>query len=247
MTSTVDLNADMGEGIGNDAALLDIVTSANIACGGHAGDVDTMADTMKAAYGKGVWIGAHPGFFDREGFGRARQTLSADQLRSLIAYQLGAALGIGAEIGVPLRHLKLHGALANMAAEDIGIARACFAAARALAPQIVLMAMAGTQQERAARELGGAWVGEVFGDRAYGEDGTLLDRSHPSAVLHDATEAAERIADMVRQSSIVTLSGKLIPTKIDTICVHGDTPEAVEMARKIRARLLQMDVAVAPF
>lgn len=245
MGAALDLNADMGEGMGDDAALMGIVTSANIACGGHAGDADTMARTMQLALEAGVGLGAHPGFFDRAGFGRKRLALSAWELANLTAYQVGAAQGIATRLGGKLRHVKLHGALANMASEDLEIARACFQAARQVQPGIVLMAMAATAQEAAAQALGGPWAGEIFADRAYAEDGTLVDRSQPGAVLHDAVAAAERVRAMQAAGAIITQSGKRIPTRIDSVCVHGDTPEAVAMAAAIRARLGAAGITLA--
>jgi UPF0271 protein len=247
----IDLNADMGESfgpwvMGNDSALLDIVTSANIACGFHAGDADVMADTMRMAVEKGVGIGAHPGFADLQGFGRRRLTLSVEELANLTAYQLGAAQAMARAAGGFVRHLKLHGALANMASEEIAIARACYAAAAKVQPDIVVMTLAGTAQEAAAEELGLARAGEIFADRAYNEDATLVDRKLPGAVIHDAALAGPRIAEMVREGAIITASGKRIPTRIDTICLHGDTAEALDIARSVRTALADDGVTLAP-
>ena len=199
----VDLNADMGEGfgpwrMGDDAGLLEVVTSANIACGFHAGDAGTMARTMRMAVAKGVGLGAHPGFGDLQGFGRRRMTLSAEELGNLVAYQLGAAHGMAAMAGGRVRHLKLHGALANMASEAPEVARACYAAALTLDPGIVLVVLAATAQERVARDLGAAWAGEIFADRAYNGDATLVDRNLPGAVIADAAEAGPRTLAMLR-------------------------------------------------
>ncbi len=239
---TVDLNADMGESygpwmMGNDAALLDIVTSANIACGFHAGDADVMARTFAMAQARGVGLGAHPGFADIQGFGRRRITLSTEELGNLITYQLGAAQAMARSVGGTLRHLKLHGALANMASEDIELARTCYAAAARLQPEIVIMTLAGTAQEAAADGLGLNRAGEIFADRAYNDDATLLDRKRPGAVIHDAALAGPRVAEMVREGAIITASGKRISTRIDTICLHGDTPEAIEIAGSVRNAL----------
>jgi len=242
MARTVDLNADMGEGfgpwrMGDDAALLDIVTSANIACGWHAGDADTMARTMAMAVKKGVGIGAHPGFADLQGFGRRRIDLSPGELANLVVYQLGAAQAMAKAAGGQVRHLKLHGALANMASENAGMARACYEAALRVQPDIVVMVLAATAQEAAARELGCAWAGEIFADRAYNDDATLVDRRKPGAVIHDVDVAASRILKMLEEQAIIAESGVRIPTRIDTICLHGDGPEAVAMARALRDRL----------
>ena len=247
---TVDLNADMGESfgpwmMGNDAALLDIVTSANIACGFHAGDADVMARTFAMAQSRGVGLGAHPGFADIQGFGRRRITLSTEELGNLITYQLGAAQAMARSAGGTLRHLKLHGALANMASEDIELARTCYAAAARLQPEMVIMTLAGTAQEAAADGLGLNRAGEIFADRAYNDDATLLDRKRPGAVIHDAALAGPRVAEMVREGAIITASGKRIPTRIDTICLHGDTPEAIEIAGSVRNALQSAGITLS--
>lgn len=248
----VDLNADMGEGfgpwrMGDDAALLGVVTSANIACGMHAGDANVMAGVMRAAAAQDVGIGAHPGFADLQGFGRRRLKLSAEELANLVAYQLGAAQGMARLAGTRVRHLKLHGALSNMAAEDAAIARACYGAAVALDPGIILVAQAATAMEAVAREMGATWVGEIFADRAYNDDGTLLDRSRPGAVLHDPAEVGRRMEEMIRARAIITASGARLPARIDTICVHGDSPAAVTMAATLRAHLETAGIAVTRF
>ncbi|MCB2137211.1 MAG: LamB/YcsF family protein [Rhodobacteraceae bacterium] len=251
MAITVDLNADMGESygrwtLGSDGELLDIVTSANVACGFHAGDPDVMAKTMRIAVQKGVGIGAHPGFPDLQGFGRRPMTLPADSLQNAIRYQLGAAQAMAASAGGRLRHVKLHGALANMAAEDEGMARACYEAALGVQPDLVVMVLAATAQERAAKALGCAVAHEVFADRAYEDDATLVDRRKPGAVIHDAERAAARMVEMVKAGAIIAESGKRIPTRIDTICLHGDTAEAVEIARAVRGALEGAGVTLAP-
>ena len=247
MVTKVDLNSDMGEGfgpwkMGDDAALLDVITSANIACGFHAGDPDVMAKTMRMAVDKGVGIGAHPGFDDLRGFGRRRLPGSHAELANLVAYQLGAAQAMAKKAGGQVRHLKLHGALANMCSEDIDLAKACYRAALDVDPDIVVMVLAATAQQDAMAELGGAWAGEIFADRAYNDDATLVDRSLPGAVLHDAAAAAPRILEMLREDAIVTVSGKRIPARIDTICLHSDTPEAVEMAHELRRYLTEAGI-----
>ena len=242
MSKTVDLNADMGESfgawsLGNDSALLDIVTSANIACGFHAGDPDVMAATMKLAVEKGVGIGAHPGFPDLRGFGRYRMHLPLDQLGNAVRYQLGAAQAMAKVAGGHVRHLKLHGALANMCAENAEMARACYTAALEVDPEVIIMVLAGTQQQKVVEELGCAFAAEIFADRAYNDDATLVDRSLKGAVIHDAELAALRMVEMVSEGAIIAQNGKRIATRIDTICMHGDTPEAVEIARAVRAAL----------
>lgn len=252
MTLSVDLNADMGESfgawtMGDDAALLDVVSSANIACGFHAGDPDVMAATMGGAVAKGVGIGAHPGFPDLQGFGRRRMHVPHETLANMVRYQLGAAQAMAAACGGQVRHLKLHGALSNMACVDHAMARACYEAALDVDPDIIIMVLAATAMEEVVRELGCAWAGEIFADRAYNDDATLVDRSLPGAVLHDPEVAGPRILKMVQEGAIITESGQRIPTAIDTICLHGDTPSAVAMARAVRTCLTEGGVAVAQF
>lgn len=252
MQATVDLNADMGESfgpwkMGDDAALLDVISSANIACGFHAGDPDVMAETMAHAVERGVGIGAHPGLADLRGFGRNRMDVPHATLANKVRYQVGAAQGMARAAGGAVRHLKLHGALANMASEDEALARVCYAAALSVDPEIILMVLAGTAQEKAARSLDARMACEIFADRAYNADCTLVDRRQPGAVIHDATRATARILDMLRAGAILAEDGTHIPTRIDTICLHGDTPEAVGIARSLRAGLEAAGVRVAQF
>jgi UPF0271 protein len=247
----VDLNADMGESfgpwkMGNDSKLLEVVTSANIACGFHAGDPDVMAATMALAVRNGVGIGAHPGFADLQGFGRRRVSLPDASLANLIRYQLGAAQAMARAAGGSVRHLKLHGALSNMSCEDEAMARLCFEAALEVDPEIVVVALAGTAQQTAAEALGCRWAGEIFADRAYNDDCTLVDRRLPGAMIDDPAIAAPRIARMVADGAIHAESGKRIPARIDTICVHGDTPEALGIARAVRAALEEAGIEIAP-
>lgn len=242
MSHKIDLNADMGEGygrwtIGNDDALLKLVTSANIACGLHAGDPDVMAATMSKALANGVGLGAHPGFPDLQGFGRRRMQLPEASLRNMIRYQLGAADAMARGAGGRLRHFKLHGALSNMASEDAALARCCYEAALDLAPDLVILVLPRTAMETAVRDLGCSWAGEIFADRAYEEDATLVDRSRPGAMVRDPETAAANMAGMVREQAIICASGKRLPCRIDTICVHGDTPESLRIASAVRSRL----------
>lgn len=252
MNKRVDLNADMGESfgpwvMGRDGQLLDIITSANIACGFHAGDPDVMARTMTQAQAKGVGMGAHPGFDDLRGFGRRRLALSAEELTNLITYQIGAAKGMARATGGEIRHVKLHGALSNMCSENKEMALSCYRAAQRVAPKARIMVLVETAQQAAVEELGAPWVGEIFADRAYNDDATLVDRVLPGAVIHDATLAGPRMAEMVRAGAIITASGKHIPARIDTICLHGDTPEAVELAASVRRALEADAVSVQKF
>ncbi|KFE36135.1 LamB/YcsF family protein [Thioclava atlantica] len=248
----IDLNSDMGEGfgpwqMGDDAALLKVISSANIACGFHAGDPQVMAHTMRRAVETGVGIGAHPGFPDLHGFGRRRMTLSSEELGNLVTYQLGAAQAMARRAGGSVRHFKLHGALSNMACEVPAIARACYEAALQVDPQIVLVGLPATAMEAVARELDARWAGEIFADRAYEADASLVDRSKPGAVLHDPAEIGPRIEAMLRAGAIITESGKQIPCRIDTVCVHGDTARAVDMARALRTHLEGAGIGIAQF
>ncbi len=252
MSLSVDLNADMGESfgpwdMGNDKALLDIVTSANIACGFHAGDPDVMADTMRIAAQNGVGIGAHPGFADLQGFGRYRMDIPHKSLANSVRYQVAASVGMARSVGAQVRHLKLHGALANMCSEDQELARVCYDAALSVAPDLIVMVLAGTAQERAVRALGVPFAGEIFADRAYNDDATLVDRKLPGAVIHDPEIAGPRIAEMVQQGAIITESGKHIETRIDTICLHGDGPTAVAIAQSVRRALVNKTIRVEMF
>ncbi len=248
----VDLNADMGESfgpwtMGDDAALLSIVTSANIACGGHAGDADVMAATMTLAHQNSVGIGAHPGFMDLAGFGRNRMSVPRATLQNQIRYQVAASVGMARASGAKVRHLKLHGAIANMASEDENLARDLYEAALSVTPDLIIMVLAATAQQDAVRALGCQWAGEIFADRAYNDDATLVDRSKPGAVIHDANLAGQRMVNMVQAGAIITESGKHIPTQIDTICLHGDTAEAVQIAASVRKQLEAAGVTLRQF
>lgn len=242
----LDLNSDMGEGAGADAALLEVVTSANICCGLHAGGPLEMARVMALAAAKGVGIGVHPGFDDRANFGRTRMALSKPELVDLIAYQTGAMAAVAQAKGLKLRHFKLHGALSNITSEDADLARICYAAALSVVPDLKLMVLSATAQEAAARDLNADWAGEIFADRAYNDDATLVDRSLPGAVLHDAEEAAARILAMLRAGAILSASGHRIPARIDTVCLHGDTQQALEMAKLLRSKLQAEGVVLQP-
>lgn len=248
----VDLNADMGESfgpwkMGDDAALLNTVTSANIACGGHAGDADVMAATMALAHANNVGIGAHPGFMDLAGFGRNRMSVPRATLQNQIRYQVAASVGMARSVGAKVRHLKLHGALSNMASEDPVLARDLYEAALSVDPDLIIMILAATAHQQAVEELGCTWAGEIFADRAYNDDATLVDRSIDGAVIHDPAIAGTRMVEMVKAGAIITESGKHIPAAIDTICLHGDTPTAVQIAASVRSALEGADIAVQMF
>lgn len=251
MPTQINLNADMGEGfgaydIGNDEAMLKIIRSASIACGLHAGDPLTMHRNVLRAKEEGVSIGAHPGFNDLWGFGRRRIEMKSDQLEYLIAYQIGALQAMAAYVGERVTHVKPHGALNNMAAVDADYAMAIGRAIKAVDREIVYVALAGSEMERAGRTLGLRVAREGFCDRLYDDDGNLTSRSIPGAVIKDPAVAAKRVVDMVRNGEIVSRNGKRIACKIDTLCVHGDEPTAVDLARAVRTSLETAGVEIVP-
>jgi 5-oxoprolinase (ATP-hydrolysing) subunit A len=249
---SVDLNCDCGEGfgayrIGDDAAMLDIVTSVNVACGFHAGDPEIMVQIFGAAKAKGVAAGAHPGFPDLWGFGRRGLPFSAGEIERLVAYQIGAANALATYAGARLAYVKIHGALSNIATEDEAIAQAIARAVKMVDPGLGFLAPAGTKLETAGLAQGLAVAREIYADRAYTDAGRLVERSCPGAVLRDAGDAAERVLAMVLEGEIITISGKRLAAGIDSICVHGDSPNAVAMAKAVRARLEKAGIALAPF
>ncbi|NBA94869.1 LamB/YcsF family protein [Pseudomonas sp. R5(2019)] len=249
---TVDLNSDMGEGfgayaMGHDAAILDLVSSANVACGFHAGDPQIMAATFAMAKDKGVAVGAHPGFPDLWGFGRRNMAFSLAEIERLVAYQIGAAQALSAYAGHPITHVKAHGALGNLTQTDAGVAQAVCRAIKAVDPTLVCLVIALGHQARIAAEMGLSARSEIFADRAYTEEGHLVSRTLPGAVIHDPELAAARVVRMVRAQGIETLSGRLLDCPVDSICVHSDTPAAVQIAACVRRTLEQQDIAITGF
>lgn len=239
---TVDLNADLGEAygvyrLGDDDAILDIVTSANVACGFHGGDPEVMARTFALAKARGVAVGAHPGFPDLWGFGRRDIPFTTGEIERLVAYQIGAAAALSAYAGHPITFVKAHGALGHQAQADPEVAGAVNRAIKAVDPGLTCLAIALGHQERLAREAGLRVKSEIFADRAYTEEGLLVSRQRPGAVLHDTVAAAERAVRMVRTGAIETVSGRSLAAPIDSICVHSDTPAAVALAGAVRQRL----------
>ncbi len=248
----VDLNADLGEGfgpwpMGADAAMMDVISSANIACGFHAGDPDQMLKSMSAAVARGVGLGAHPGFPDLQGFGRRQMHMSHAEVANMVTYQTGAAVAMARAAGGSLRHVKLHGALANMAADDAALARAAYEGALRADPGLIVMVIASTAQEEAALSLCAPIAREIFADRAYLPNARLQDRRVAGAVIHDPQIVATRILKMLREGAIIAEDGTRIPTPIDTICLHGDTPHAVEIAQNLRKSLEAEGVTIAAF
>lgn len=253
MIDRVDLNADLGESwgaysMGDDAAMLDLVTTANLACGFHGGDPDVIARSIRIAKQKGVAIGAHPGLLDLWGFGR-RVIIgdSPETTRNMLHYQISALCGMAQIAGHPATHVKTHGSLGNMAAVDAGLAEAIVAAVKAADPNLIMVVMAGNALDTATRTHGMRPAYEIYADRTYDDDGNLTPRGTAGAVLHDAGEATARVLRMLEEGAIRSTSGRKIPACIDTICVHGDNAHAVEMARAIRAGIEQAGVRITPF
>ncbi len=245
----IDLNCDMGEGfgawpMGDDEALLEHVTSANIACGFHAGDPGIIARTTKAAVARGVAIGAHPSLPDLQGFGRREMKVSATDAYELVVYQIGAIQAFAAAAGSRLRHVKIHGALYNMAAKDEALSRGICEAVRDVDPGLVLFALAGSITERVARELAVPVACEAFADRSYQDDGSLTPRSRAGAMITDVEQSIAQVRRMVADGVVRAQSGRDVPLTVDTICVHGDQPGAVEFARRLRATLEQDGIRV---
>ncbi|MEZ5764702.1 MAG: 5-oxoprolinase subunit PxpA [Xanthobacteraceae bacterium] len=241
--TNIDLNSDLGEGfgawtMGDDAAMLDIVTSANVACGYHAGDSDIMLRTATIAKARGVAIGAHPSYRDLHGFGRRPVAgLTSSEIETMVAYQIGALQAVAALAGHKVTHVKAHGALSNVACADPMTARAIAAAIKAVDRDLIWVVLPRSEMERAGEAANLPLAREVFADRAYEDDASLMARGKPGAVLHDPAEIAERVLRMAGDQAVVSASGKIIGMPIDTICVHGDTPGAVGIARQVRARL----------
>jgi UPF0271 protein len=240
----LDLNADLGEGIGNDDAMLEIVSSANIACGGHAGDHVTMVAALRAAKARGVTVGAHPGFADPENFGRRRLILPPQELDDTVRRQVRDLAELAVEEGVPLKYVKLHGALANMAAEEPAIAAVSFAACEGLVRGLGILAIDNSAQVDMAEAVGFPVVREAYADRAYLPNGLLVPRSEPGAVIHDAGFIAERAVRLAETGQIVAIDGTVIETAARSLCIHGDNPEAVAIARAVRDALEASGIAI---
>ena len=249
----IDLNADLGESfgpwkMGDDAAILGIVTTANVACGFHGGDPSIMRATAELAKEKGVAIGAHPGFQDLVGFGRRRILgISLRELENMIAYQIGALQAVAALAGHPVTHVKTHGALGNMVAEDDEMALAVGRAIKAADPSLLYMVMPGMATERAAEKLGLRAIREIYADRTYDDTFNLTDRSKPGAVIHDTAEAISHVLRIVRDQAITSVNGKTLKVAIDSVCVHGDNPGSVALARTLRGELEKAGFTVTPY
>jgi UPF0271 protein len=245
MNLVVDLNSDLGEGAGHDHEILDLVSSANIACGFHAGDPPSIFASIQAALERGVALGAHPSFPDRENFGRTEMAMLPAEVYAFVAYQIGAFQSLARAAGGRMNHVKAHGALYNMAARDRALADVIANAVFALDPRLILFAPAASQLDYAATELGLQTASEVFADRNYLADGSLVPRSRPDAFVHDPAEAADRIIRILSEGTVRAVDGADIPVSGSTVCVHGDNPQAVAFVRKVRERLELEDVLIA--
>ncbi|MBO9170510.1 MULTISPECIES: 5-oxoprolinase subunit PxpA [unclassified Rhizobium] len=251
--ATVDLNCDMGESfgaykIGDDSAMLEVISTANIACGFHAGDPVVMRDTILAAKARGVAIGAHPSFMDLYGFGRRRISGERpEDLEAQIIYQIAAMQGMARALGWPMTHVKTHGSLGNMAAEDAELADVCVRAIKAVDPSLVFVTLPYSETMKAAESVGLRVACEVYADRTYDDTGMLTSRQKEGSVIHDLQQSVDQVLSMVRDGLIPTIGGRMLPVEAATICVHGDNPSAVAMARALRASLSAHGIDIAPF
>lgn len=248
----IDLNADLGESygpwsMGDDAAMLKIVTSANIACGGHASDPETMFESLLAASANGVSVGAHPGYNDREGFGRRIIPMPPEQIGRLIITQIGALQAMAKIAGTRVAYVKPHGALANLAAADRSVAEALVSAISALDPTLPILAISGTQVEQVCRNTQHPVYSEIFADRAYQPSGQLVPRSQAGAVITDADQAVDRLLSWLKSGLMPTIDGQEIPLTGQSICIHGDSPHAVAMAQALHSALTAEGVSLAAF
>jgi UPF0271 protein len=245
MNLDVDLNADLGEGSGHDAELFELVSSASIATGFHAGDADTMHAAVLAAKARGVAVGAHPSLFDRENFGRKELKVSVEEVFDAVAYQLGVFQAITTAAGMRPNHVKPHGALYNMAVRDRKLADAIAGAIKSVDSKLILFAPDNTDLARAGETHGLQIAREVFADRNYLADGSLVPRSRADALLNDPEDAAKRVLRMLREGKVRSVEGDDVDVRVETICLHGDTPGAVEFARELRSRLESQGVRIS--
>ena len=249
MGMELDLNCDMGESygawtMGHDAAILDYVTSANIACGFHAGDPSTMRETVALASARGVAIGAHPSLPDLPGFGRRAMAVTPREVYDLVVYQIGAIAAFAKAAGTRVSHYKAHGALSNMAAKDPALAEAITQAARDVDSTLVSYAIAESELARAAERLGVPCASEVFADRSYQDDAMLTPRAQPGAMIEDIEASIAQVKGMVLRSEVTAVSGRRVRVRADTLCVHGDQPGALAFVRRIRAELEREGIAI---
>lgn len=242
MEKEINLNADLGESfgawtMGSDAELMRFIGSANVACGFHAGDPLVMRDTLRLAREARVSVGAHPSFPDLQGFGRRPMQIKPDELEAVLIYQIAALAGIAKSEGMRLAHVKIHGALSNMACDDLKLARTVVRAILAFDPDLILLAPALSQLCVAGREAGLRVIDEIFADRAYLDDGQLVPRARPDAMIHGAQASFAHVAAMLDAGALISVNGKRLETPIGSVCVHGDGPEAVATAAHLRSEL----------
>ncbi len=251
--TTIDLNSDLGESFGPwkkglDEEILQIVSSANVACGFHAGDPLQMKKTCLSCVANDVGIGAHPGFRDLVGFGRREiQGYDIEELRAEATYQIGALQAIAKTLGAKVRHVKFHGALGNMSSRDVELAKSLFAAVMEISSELKILVIAGTKQQVAAEELRIPHVKEIFADRSYNNDGTLVSRTKKGAMILDPTRCAENMLNAVRNNRLTSIDGKVIPIRPESICVHGDSPAAVNIASQIKQTLEDAGIGIRKF
>jgi UPF0271 protein len=230
---TIDINCDMGEGMPNDALIMPYISSANIACGAHAGDADTMRSTMAAALAHGVAIGAHPGFNDRENFGRTEMQLSASEVYDLVSSQIRTLQNIAHEFNATLTHVKPHGALYNMSARNAELADTIAQAVYDVNPGLVLFGLSGSCSITAATKKGLTVAAEVFADRSYQDDGNLTPRSQAGALITDTTKSMQQVLQMIQTSTVTSINNRQVTIKADTICIHGDGAYALDFAKAL--------------
>jgi UPF0271 protein len=251
MLDRIDINCDMGESfgaykLGRDQEVMGYISSANIACGWHAGDPMVMGQTVRLAKQNGVAVGAHPGYPDLMGFGRRRMDLTLKEIENYILYQIGALYAFAKAHGVLLQHVKVHGALGNLAFVDLEVSKAIARAALRFSKELILVVYSGTIMVQAAKEVGIRFVEEVYADRVYNPDGTLQSRKIAGSVIHDPERAASQALTMVREGYVVTHDGSKVKVKPETLCVHGDTPSAVAILQKIRDEFKKASILVNP-
>lgn len=247
----IDLNCDLGESygayhLGMDEEIIPLISSANVACGFHAGDFNTMAKTAALCVKSGVSMGAHPGFPDLQGFGRRNMNLSPAEVQNLVTYQIGALYAFCRSAGARLRHVKPHGALYNMAAKDPALAKAICQGIYSFDPSLILLGLSGSEMLKQAKEVGLPCAAEVFADRAYEDDGTLVARSKPGAMITDEDEAVARVIRMILEHKVTSINGKEIEICPDSVCVHGDSAKALLFVKKIRAALEAEGITIQP-
>lgn len=251
MARKVNLNADMGEGfgaydIGNDVGMLEIINSANVACGFHAGDPNVMSRVCRDAVARGVSIGAHPGFNDLWGFGRRQMHMPHADVETMVLYQIGALQAIALAHGTKVTHVKIHGALNNMAAVDLDLAKALARAVKAADPSLIFLVPTGSELIEASETVGLSYASEVFADRTYDDQGNLTPRSQPNAMIHDPQEAVDHVLHMIEHQEVISTSGKKVPVKVHSICVHGDGPTATAVSTAVRDGIRAAGLTLAP-